>query len=148
MLTASIAHEINQPLAAIITNGETSLRWLARDDPNIEKVRTFTERVVAEARRASEIIERIRGMASQRAPEHKLLSIDDVIDEWVSFLRHELLQKGIVMSLDLARSFPNCRGPHSAPAGHCQPDHERGPGDDAAYASEPQNFSQNCARGP
>jgi PAS domain S-box-containing protein len=110
VLTASIAHEINQPLAAIITNGETSLRWLTRDDPNIEKVRTFTERVVAEARRASEIIERIRGMASQRAPEHKLLSIDDVINESVSFLRHELLQKGIVVSLDLAPELPQIVG--------------------------------------
>ena len=110
VLTASIAHEINQPLAAIITNGETSLRWLTRDDPNIEKVRTFTERVVAEARRASEIIERIRGMASQRAPEHELLSIDDVINESVSFLRHELLQKGIVVSLDLARELPQIVG--------------------------------------
>jgi C4-dicarboxylate-specific signal transduction histidine kinase len=110
VLTASIAHEVNQPLAAIITNGETSLRWLTRDNPNIEKVRTFTERVVAEARRASEIIERIRGMASQRAPEHKLLSIDDVINESVSFLRHELLQKGIVVSLDLAPELPQIVG--------------------------------------
>jgi signal transduction histidine kinase len=110
VLTASIAHEVNQPLAAIITNGETSLRWLTRDNPNIEKVRTFTERVVAEARRASEIIERIRGMASQRAPEHKLLSIDDVISESLSFLRHELLQKGIVVSLDLARELPQIVG--------------------------------------
>jgi nitrogen-specific signal transduction histidine kinase len=110
VLTASIAHEVNQPLAAIVTYGESSLRWLARDKPDIEKVRTFTKRVVADARRASEIIERIRDMASQRAPEQKLLSIDDVINESLSFLRHELQQKWIGVSLDLARELPQIVG--------------------------------------
>jgi signal transduction histidine kinase len=110
VLTASIAHEVNQPLAAIVTNGESSLRWLARDEPDIEKVRTLTKRVVADARRASEIIERIRDMASQRAPEQKLLSIDDVINESLRFLRHELQLKGIVVSLDLARELPQVVG--------------------------------------
>ena len=65
VLTASIAHEVNQPLAAIITNGETGLRWLARSDLDVEKVREFIRRVVADARRASEIIDRIRAMATQ-----------------------------------------------------------------------------------
>ena len=64
VLTASIAHEVNQPLAAIITNGETGLRWLARTDPDVEKVREIIRRVVADARRASEIIDRIRAMAT------------------------------------------------------------------------------------
>lgn len=58
VLTASIAHEVNQPLAAIITNGESSLRWLTRDEPYLERVRTFTKRVVAGAQQASAIIER------------------------------------------------------------------------------------------
>jgi C4-dicarboxylate-specific signal transduction histidine kinase len=110
VLTASIAHEVNQPLAAIVTNGESSLRWLARDEPDIERVRTLTKRVTADARRASAIIERIRGMASPRVPEQKLLSIDDVINESLGFLRHELQLKGIVMSLDLARELPQVVG--------------------------------------
>jgi PAS domain S-box-containing protein len=110
VLTASIAHEVNQPLAAIVTNGESSLRWLARDQPDIERVRTLANRVVADARRASEIIERIRGMASERVPEKRLLSIDDVIGESLSLLRHELQLRGIGVSVDLAPELPQVVG--------------------------------------
>jgi signal transduction histidine kinase len=110
VLTASIAHEVNQPLTAIVTNGESSLHWLTRDEPDIEKVRMLTKRVVADGRRASEIIGRIRDMASQRAPKQKLLSIDDVINESLSFLRHELQEKGIAVSLDLTRGLPQIVG--------------------------------------
>jgi signal transduction histidine kinase len=110
VLTASIAHEVNQPLAAIVTNGETSLRWLVSDEPDIEKVRELTTRTVAGARRASEIIERMRGIASQRTPEQKLLSIGDIVNESLDFLRHELQLKGIVVSLDLTRELPKIVG--------------------------------------
>jgi len=110
VLTASIAHEVNQPLTAIAANGESSLHWLTRDKPDIEKVQLLTKRVVADARRASEIIGRIRDMTSQRAPEQKFLSIDDVINESLSFLHHELQEKGIVVSLDLTRELPEIIG--------------------------------------
>ena len=83
VLTASIAHEVNQPLAAIVTNSQSCLRRLAADDPDIERVRVLAERVVADARRAADIIERIRDMASQRTPEQRLLSIDAVINEFL-----------------------------------------------------------------
>jgi PAS domain S-box-containing protein len=109
-LAASIAHEVNQPLTAIAANGESSLHWLTQNEPNIEKVRMLTNRVVADARRASEIIGRIRDMASQRAPEQKLLSIDDIVHESLSFLRHELQEKGIIVSLDLTRELPQIVG--------------------------------------
>jgi signal transduction histidine kinase len=110
VLTASIAHEVNQPLSAIVTNGESSLRWLTRDEPDIERVRMLTKRVVADARRASEIVQRIRDMTSQKAPEQTLLSIDDVIKESLSFLHHELQEKRIIMSLDLAAELPRIVG--------------------------------------
>jgi signal transduction histidine kinase len=113
VLTASIAHEVNQPLGAIITNGESSLRLLTRDQPDIEKVGLLTQRVVADARRASEIVARIRDMTSQQAPEQTLLSIDDVIHESVSFLHHELQEKGIIVSLDLTRELPQVVGNRS-----------------------------------
>jgi PAS domain S-box-containing protein len=109
-LAASIAHEVNQPLTAIAANGESSLHWLTRDAPNIEKVQLLTTRVVADARRASEIIGRIRDMTSQRAPEQTLLSVDDVINESLSFLHHELQEKGIIVSLDLTRELPKIVG--------------------------------------
>ena len=88
-LTASIAHEVNQPLAAIAAGGEASLRWLARPTPDVDEVRDLTRRVVADARRASEIIGRIRAMATRRVPEQTLLSLDDIIREALLFLRHE-----------------------------------------------------------
>jgi signal transduction histidine kinase len=110
VLTASIAHEVNQPLTAIVTNGESSLHWLTRGEPDIEKVQMLTKRIVADARRASAIIGRIRDMASQRAPEQKLLSIDDIINESLSFLRHELQEKGVAVSLLLTRELPQIVG--------------------------------------
>ena len=110
VLSASIAHEINQPLAAIITNGETSLRWLARAEPDIEKARELTRRVVADARRAAEIIDRIRAMATRRAPEQTLLSLDDIVRESMTFLRHELQSRGISVALDFAPNLPRVVG--------------------------------------
>lgn len=97
-LSASIAHEVNQPLAAIVASGEAGLRWLARPEPDVEEVRELTKRVVADARRASEIINRIRAMAARREPERTLLSLDDVIREALLFLRHEVQSRGVTVS--------------------------------------------------
>jgi signal transduction histidine kinase len=110
VLTASIAHEVNQPLAAIITNAETSLRWLARPEPDVEKVRKLTERLVADAQRASEIIDRIRAMATRRAPRQIRLPLDETIQESMVFLRREFQLKGISVSLDLAPELPHVVG--------------------------------------
>ena len=68
-LATSIAHEVRQPLAAIVTNGETCLRWLSRDDPNLAKAKQLTARIVSSARRANDIIERIRSMAVKDEPQ-------------------------------------------------------------------------------
>lgn len=97
-LTASIAHEVNQPLAAITAGGEASLRWLDRSTPDVEEVRDITKRVVSDARRASAIIARIRTMASRRVPEHTLLSLDELIREALVFLRHELEARNVAVS--------------------------------------------------
>lgn len=110
VLTTSIAHEVNQPLAAIITNAETGLRLMARPELDIEKVHELTKRVVADARRASEIIDRIRAMLTRRAPEQIPLSLDDVIQESMVFLRHEFQSKSISVSLDLAPALPQIVG--------------------------------------
>src|SRR5215475_8047212 len=97
-LTASIAHEVNQPLAAIAAGGEASLRWLARPTPDIGEARELTKRVVADARRASEIVARIRGMATRRIPEQTLVSLDDIIREGLLFLRHEVESRAVAVS--------------------------------------------------
>lgn len=97
-LTASIAHEVNQPLGAIMASGEATLRWLARPVPEVDEVRELTRKVVADARRASEIVGRIRAMATRREPAQALLSLDDIIREALQFLRHELESRGASVS--------------------------------------------------
>ena len=105
-LATSIAHEIQQPLSAIVTNGETSLRWLSRADPNVAKVEQLTTRTISSARRASEIIQRIRGMAQRREPERMELDLNDVVEEASRFLRHEIKSKSIKLSVNIASTRP------------------------------------------
>jgi two-component system sensor kinase FixL len=109
-LATSIAHEVNQPLSAIVTNAETSLRWLSRDDPNLAKVGQLTGRIVENARRASDIVQRVRGMASQQAPERTPLDLNPVVDEALLFLRHEIESRAIDLSVRLARDLPPVLG--------------------------------------
>jgi len=96
-LTASIAHEVNQPLAAIATNGAAGLRWLNRPNPDMAEVRKAIENMVADTRRAAIIVARVRGMASRKAPERSLLSVDEVIDEALLFIRHELESRAVTI---------------------------------------------------
>lgn len=97
-LTASIAHELNQPLGAIAVNSEASLRWLDRAEPNLDEVRALTKRSLAAARRAADIIGRVRGMAARRAPERTVISLHDVILEALQFLRHEVEWRGVTVT--------------------------------------------------
>jgi C4-dicarboxylate-specific signal transduction histidine kinase len=97
-LTASIAHELNQPLGAIAINCETSLRWLDRPEPNLDQARTLTKRSLADARRAADIIARVRQMAARRAPERVSVSLHEVILEAMQFLQHEVEWRCITVS--------------------------------------------------
>lgn len=110
VLTASIAHEVNQPLASIVTNGETALRLLARQAPDIETVQELTTRMVADARRASEIIDRVRAMATRQTVEPIQLSLNDIVNESMVFLRHEFQSRSISVSLELAPKLPRFVG--------------------------------------
>ena len=85
-LTASIAHEINQPLAAITTNGEAGLRWLGRETPDVGEVQLLTSRIVADARRAADIISRIRTMAANRAPEQAMVALNPIVADAAALL--------------------------------------------------------------
>lgn len=105
-LTASIAHEINQPLAAIATNASAGLRWLDRSEPDVAEVRALTQRIIADAQRAAEIISRVRAMAGHRAPEPTALAINGVIEEAMQFLAHELQGRQVTLTLALARGLP------------------------------------------
>lgn len=105
-LTASIAHEVNQPLAAIATNASAGLRWLDRAEPDVAEVRALTQRIIADAQRAADIIARVRAMAGHRAPEPALLAINGVIEEAMQFLAHELQGQSVTPKLELARDLP------------------------------------------
>ena len=97
-LAASIAHEVNQPLGAITANAAAGLRWLSRDIPDLEEVRALTGRIVSDARRAADIIGRIRVMASGAAPEAGPVRINAAVGDAITFLQHELRQAGIRLS--------------------------------------------------
>ena len=109
-LTTSIAHEVNQPLAAILTNAETILRWLSRDDPNLPKVGQLTERVAASARRASEIVQGIRAMAAKPSLHRAPLDLNEVVEEALLFVGHDLEARSIHLSVELGAGLPAVLG--------------------------------------
>lgn len=105
-MTASIAHEIKQPLSAILTNAETSLRWLARSEPNLPKVTQLAERIAASAQRATDIIARIQDMARNRRPQQAQLDLNELILQAITFVRHDGEERSIRIQLDLAPGLP------------------------------------------
>jgi len=109
-LASSIAHEVNQPLAAILTNAETSLRWLSRDEPNLEKVAQLTTRISDSARRAEEIVQRIRGMTTRQVPRPIELDLNEIVDEALLFVRHDIGTRSIDLSVRLGGDLPNICG--------------------------------------
>lgn len=109
-LTASIAHEVNQPLAAIAASGQAALRWLNRDQPDLGEVVELAGDIVSDARRASEIIARIRGMALKRDPDPQLLALDAVVEEALLIVRHEAMGRGVCIETDFAPGLPQVMG--------------------------------------
>jgi PAS domain S-box-containing protein len=109
-LTASIAHEVNQPLGAILTSGEAALRWLDRPEPDLAELRGLSRRTVADARRAADIIRRIRAMAVRTAPGQGPLPLNDVVEEVIGFLRPELRRHDVEVVLNLAVDLPEVTG--------------------------------------
>jgi C4-dicarboxylate-specific signal transduction histidine kinase len=109
-LTASIAHEVSQPLSAVSAAGKAGMLWLDRPEPNVTEVRELMQRIIGDASRAADIIARIRAMAVGRAPQQSALSLPEVIEESIAFLRYELRSKGVALSLDLAPALPKVVG--------------------------------------
>jgi signal transduction histidine kinase len=105
-LTASIAHEVNQPLASILTSGETALRWLNQPEPNFEKVQQVLKRVVNDSRRAADVIDRVRTMASKGASRRSETALADIITECTALLHQEFQSRNVSNSLDLAPDLP------------------------------------------
>jgi len=109
-LTASIAHEINQPLAAVVTSGSASLRWLGGQPPNLEKAAQAVERMVKEANRASDVIGRIRGLAKKVPPQRNRLDINEAVREVIILIRSDIEQNNITLRTQLSDGLPSVYG--------------------------------------
>jgi len=105
-LSASIAHEINQPLAAIVASAQTCQTWLGGDSPNLPRARAAIDRIIRDGNAAVEIIRRIRSLFRQSAPMKSSLQINEVIDEVRRLLQDEINSKGVSTELDLAQQLP------------------------------------------
>jgi C4-dicarboxylate-specific signal transduction histidine kinase len=101
-LTASIAHEINQPLAAIVTQSEAALRFLDRDEPDFGEVQDALSWIRRDGMRASEVIRGLRALARKSGPQLTRLDIDDVIGQVLAISRGELLRHNVVLRIELA----------------------------------------------
>lgn len=109
-LTASIAHEVNQPLAGIITNANTGLRMLAADPPNLEGVRATVQRTLRDGNRASEVIQRLRAMFARQSPSLEPVDLNDAGREVLAMSAGELQQRRVVLSTDFADDLPATSG--------------------------------------
>src|SRR5438477_1411648 len=101
-LTASLAHEVNQPIAAAVTDANTCLRWLTRDQPDLEEARQAASRIVKDATRAGEIVGRVRLLFKKSTPQRELVDINDVIREMIVVLRSEATRYSISVQTELA----------------------------------------------
>jgi PAS domain S-box-containing protein len=104
-LTASIAHEINQPLAAIVASGSACRRWLA-NEKNLDRARESVERIISDANRASEVIKRVRALTKNKAPERVRVSVNNAIEEVLVFAQAELQAREVSIRRDLDADLP------------------------------------------
>jgi len=109
-LTASLAHEVNQPIAAAITDANTCLRWLNRDHPDVEEAREAASRMVKDATRAAEIVSRTRLLFKKGTPQWELVDINEIIREMVALMRSEVTRHSISVRTELAEDVPQLTG--------------------------------------
>jgi PAS domain S-box-containing protein len=109
-LTASLAHEVKQPIAAAITNADTCLRWLSRDQPDLEKARTAASRTAQDGRRASEIINRVRLLFEKHPLQREVVDLNEIIREMMRLLHSEATQFAVSLRTELAADLPQVMG--------------------------------------
>jgi C4-dicarboxylate-specific signal transduction histidine kinase len=109
-LAASIAHEVNQPLAASVTNAHAGLRWLGLQPPNLEEVREALAAIVTDSNRASDVINRMRALIKKAPARKDALQINEVILEVTALMRGELVKSGVSLNTQLAQGLPLIQG--------------------------------------
>lgn len=109
-LTASIAHEVNQPLAAIVTNGNACLRWLAGAQPNFVEAKSAVERIIKDSYRASEVISRVRTLVKKAPPRNDLVDLNEVISEVLSLAQNQARRNRVSLKRHLADDLPPVLG--------------------------------------
>jgi C4-dicarboxylate-specific signal transduction histidine kinase len=105
-ITASIAHEVNQPLAAVVMNGNACRRWLATDPPNLDEARAAAQRMVKDGERAGQVLARIRALVKRGTTERNALDVNDVIREALGFTRAELERQRVAIRTELNDDLP------------------------------------------
>ena len=105
-MAASIAHEVNQPLAAIVTNGNAGLRWMSNERPDLDKVKAILQRVVRDGLRASEVIGSIRAMFKRDAQKKSPLNVHELVQEALGLLRSDLQSSLITVQAEVPARLP------------------------------------------
>jgi signal transduction histidine kinase len=108
-LTASIAHEVNQPLAGVVSSGNACLRWLAAEPPNIERASQSVTRIIRDANRASDVVQRVRSLVKNTPPAMVAVNVNEAALEITVLLKGEIERNRVTLALDLAENLPLVR---------------------------------------
>jgi C4-dicarboxylate-specific signal transduction histidine kinase len=109
-ITASIAHEVNQPLSAVLMSASAGRRWLSADPPDLDEVRDALERVVDNSTRASQVIRRIRSLLQRKAPERACVNVNDLVRETLALTQPELTRRDVSVRTELDEALPSTLG--------------------------------------
>jgi signal transduction histidine kinase len=109
-LTASLAHEVNQPVAAVVTNAQACLRWLSAQPPDLEEARKAVERIAKEGSRGAALIQRVRDMTKKSPPQIEWIDINDTIQETLALVHAEVVTHRVILETKLARDLRPVRG--------------------------------------
>ncbi|HKV81328.1 MAG TPA: ATP-binding protein [Candidatus Sulfotelmatobacter sp.] len=108
-LTASIAHEINQPLTAVVTHGHACIEWLSATPPNLEKTRQTVERIIQDGTRAGAVIKRVRALFKKEAPTKNWIDVNEVVHELTTFLHDEATRRHVAIQTELVPGLPKVK---------------------------------------
>jgi PAS domain S-box-containing protein len=109
-LASSIAHEVNQPLAGIVTNGSACLRWLAMDPPNLEEARNAVNRIIRDGNRAGEVIARTRALLKKTPTQISVLDINEIVQETITLVHSEVQKNQILLQTNFSAALPKAAG--------------------------------------